>query len=42
MRVRGEFKGTDIGDLEQEAATHVTNVVIKLIHGKIIKVKMNK
>jgi len=42
MSVRGELRGTDIGNLEQKAGTHVKKAVIDLIEGKILKVKMNK
>ena len=42
IRVLGEFKGTSIGNLEQEAALHVKNDVKNLIENKIFKVRMDK
>lgn len=42
LSVRGETRGSELGELEEKAALHVKNVVQNLIEGKIIDVKMNK
>ena len=41
-KVRGDRRGTEIGNLEERAGSHIADKVRDLIDGKIVQVRMDK